>query len=126
MSNNLNDISKIYLDQVYSGKQKEASADVDRWSKKAAVEEEVGISSTDKREKAKKEALLRKKEQEAVDKEKKALKKESFSSWRTDLAEVIGPLTDTEDLKKVDEKKGIKNKVVINPKLTEAIGEIGG
>ena len=56
----------------------------------------------------------------------KKVKKESFSDWRTDLREVIGPVTDTEDLKQVKEKSGIKNKVVINPKLTEAIGEIGG
>ena len=43
---------------------------------KPAVEEEVGISSTVEMEKAKKEAALRRKEQQAVDKEKKALKKE--------------------------------------------------
>ena len=53
--------------------------------------------------------------------------KEGFSNWRTDLAEVIDtPTTDTEDLKTVDIKKGIKNKVIINPKLTETIAEIGG
>ena len=40
------------------------------------VDEEVGISSTVEMEKAKKEAALRRKEQQAVDKEKKALKKE--------------------------------------------------
>ena len=43
---------------------------------KPAVEEEVGISSTVEMEKAKKEAALRRKEQQAVDKEKKSLKKE--------------------------------------------------
>ncbi len=42
------------------------------------VDEEVGISSTVEMEKAKKEAALRRKEQQAVDKEKKALKKEEF------------------------------------------------
>ena len=58
---------------------------------------------------------------------KKKSQKESFSDWRTDLREVIDePITDTEDLKKVDVKKGIKNKVIINPKLTEAIAELGG
>ena len=29
-------------------------------------------------------------------------------------------------LKKVDEKKGINNKVIINPKLSEAVKEMGG
>ena len=43
---------------------------------KKNVDEEVGISSTVEMEKAKKEAALRRKEQQAVDKEKKALKKE--------------------------------------------------
>ena len=52
-----------------------------------------------------------------------------FSNWREDiwLSEVVtGKMTDKEALKKVDEKKGIHNKVIINPKLTEAIKEIGG
>ena len=35
-------------------------------------------------------------------------------------------MTDKEALKKVDEKKGIKNKITINPKLTAAIKELGG
>ena len=52
-----------------------------------------------------------------------------LSNWKeeSDLFEVVtGKMTDKEALKKVDEKKGIKNKVVINPKLTEAIKELGG
>ena len=52
-----------------------------------------------------------------------------LSNWKeeSDLYEVVtGKMTDEKALKKVDEKKGIKNKVVINPKLTEAIKEIGG
>ena len=36
MSNNLNDISKIYLDQVYSIKKKEVSDDVERWTQTEA------------------------------------------------------------------------------------------
>ena len=35
-------------------------------------------------------------------------------------------MTDTEDEKQIKEKSGIKNKVKINPKLGEAIEEIGG
>ena len=52
-----------------------------------------------------------------------------LSNWReeSDLFEVVtGKMTDEKALKKVDEKKGIKNKIVINPKLTEAIKNIGG
>ena len=52
-----------------------------------------------------------------------------LSNWReeSDLFEVVtGKMTDTEALKKVSEKKGIKNKVIINPKLSEAVKELGG
>ena len=52
-----------------------------------------------------------------------------FSNWREEfnLSEVVtGKMTDTEALKKVSEKKGISNKVTINPKLDEAVKEIGG
>jgi len=54
---------------------------------------------------------------------------ESFSDWRQDLAEqdlieiVDGPEDRVE--KKVKEKK-VTNKIVINPKLSEAISEMGG
>ncbi len=52
-----------------------------------------------------------------------------LSNWREEfnLSEVVtGKMTDKEALKKVSEKKGINNKVVINPKLDEAVKEIGG
>ena len=52
-----------------------------------------------------------------------------LSNWReeSDLFEVVtGKMTDEKALKKVDDKKGIKNKVIINPKLTEAIKKLGG
>jgi hypothetical protein len=61
-----------------------------------------------------------------------ASQKESFSDWRNDLIEVsdtVGsggvPLTDVQAAKKVKEGK-VNNKVVINPKLGEAIEQIGG
>jgi hypothetical protein len=47
--------------------------------------------------------------------------KESFSNWRDDLSELMEVI----DTKKIQEKP-IKNKVVINPKLGEAIEELGG
>jgi len=53
---------------------------------------------------------------------KKKGMKESFSNWRQDLSEVM---TDVEDKKKIKEKK-IENKITINPKLNEAVEEIGG
>ena len=115
MSNNLNDISKIYLDQIANINKKDIDKDVERWTQK----EQVGAKSLVMTGQYMKPAIQQ-------EKQKKKLK-ESFSNWRTDLAEVIDtPTTDVEDLKKVDVKKGIKNKVVINPKLTEAIDEIGG
>ena len=52
-----------------------------------------------------------------------------LSNWREDfnLSEVVtGKMTDTKALQKVSEKSGIKNKVTINPKLDEAVKEIGG
>ena len=54
--------------------------------------------------------------------EKEKTKKESFSSWRDDLREVM---TDTEMMKKVKEKK-VSNVVKINPKLGEAVEAMGG
>ena len=56
------------------------------------------------------------------------MKKESFSSWRDDLREIVSahPMTDVETEKEVTEKKGIKNKVIINPKMSEAVAAIGG
>jgi len=54
-------------------------------------------------------------------KKKTRVKKESFSDWRDDLSELMEVI----DTKKIQEKP-IKNKVVINPKLGEAIEELGG
>ena len=48
--------------------------------------------------------------------------KMGYSNWRQDLTEVI---TDKEDDKKVTERK-VKNKIVINPKLGEAVQALGG
>ena len=48
--------------------------------------------------------------------------KESFSNWRGDLTEIM---TDDIDSKPIKEKK-VNNKIKINPKLGEAIEELGG
>lgn len=64
--------------------------------------------------------------QKKVD-QKKKLKKEEFSDWRADLQEqgLIEVMDETEADKPIKEKK-VNNKVKINPKLGEAIEEIGG
>ena len=52
----------------------------------------------------------------------KKVAKESFSNWRQELIEVMD---DDSDDKEVKEKK-VNNKIKINPKLGEAVEEIGG
>ena len=58
---------------------------------------------------------------------KKKVKKESLSDWRTDLSDLVEIVAGPEDRveKEVKEKK-VKNKVVINPKFTEAVEDMGG
>ena len=55
------------------------------------------------------------------------VKKESLSDWRTDLNDLIEIVAEPEEQaeKKIKEGK-VKNKVVINPKISEAIQEMGG
>ncbi len=59
--------------------------------------------------------------------EKKKVKEGRFSDWRDDLSDLIevAPMTDVEMEKEVTEKK-VNNKVVINPKMSEAVAQIGG
>ena len=80
---------------------------------------------------------------------KKEAQCEDFSDWRNDLREIVGSgspdlisypggpktsqepgkslqTTDVKNAKKVTEKKGIKNKIKINPEFKEAVEEIGG
>ena len=57
----------------------------------------------------------------------KRVKKESLSDWRGDLSDLIEIVAEPEEKaeKKVKEGK-VNNKVIINPKISEAIEEIGG
>ena len=193
MSNNLNDISRVYLDQIANIKKTESEGDTNRWTQteakvdtgsaaekatarnkrntpagkdykfdtsvfitrkpgesldsartrtrqkahaaKRSVKEAYRVLAKSGSDKGKPSQFSYKDEKDAkkfADSIKKdggraTVTKEGFSNWRTDLAEVIDtPTTDTKDLKTVDVKKGIKNKVIINPKLTETIAEIGG
>jgi hypothetical protein len=164
MSNPLNKISQVYLDQVANIKKMENEDDVDRWTQTEAVKGEDSQRRKDaaierrssKRlspsagktyatgTKASIDWWAKKTQKESVgakslvmtgqymkpaiqqEKQKKKLK-ESLSNWRTDLAEVIDkPITDVEAEKEVKEKTGIKNKVVINPQLTETVEGMGG
>jgi len=52
----------------------------------------------------------------------KAISKEGYSNWKQDLLEVMD---DEESEKKIKEKT-VKNKIVINPKLSESVEELGG
>jgi hypothetical protein len=146
----LNDISKVYLEQVSEsavpGKPAERLGAVTAIpkSEQEAARERILAKTAAKRAKMK-EALdpvgqedsdidndgdtdksdkylhNRRKVRGAAIAKKKGMK-EGFSNWRQDLAEVM---TDTEDKKKVKEKK-VNNKVKINPTLGEAVEEIGG
>ena len=51
-----------------------------------------------------------------------AIQKEDFSDWRNDLREI----TDTEDNEEKITEKPIKNKIKINPSISETISNLGG
>jgi hypothetical protein len=55
-----------------------------------------------------------------------ATRKESFSNWRQDLAEVMDKIEKDNEHKQIKEKKNINNKIVINPDFKEAVEELGG
>ena len=105
--NNLNDISKIYLDTISDINKKEQSDDVKRWQ-----QEEAGCDTTSK-------TPFRKKKVKAY--------KEAFSNWRTDLREVTSDAeaVEIDDQPEIKERK-VKNKIKINPEFKEAVKEMGG
>ena len=151
--NPLNDISKVYMEQVSEsavpGKPAEKLGAVTAIpkSEQEASRERILAKTKAKREAMKSEALdpvgqedsdidndgdsdktdkylhnRRKAIGKAIAKKRGKGIKEGFSNWRQDLSEVMG---DTEDNKQIKEKK-VSNKIKINPKLGEAIEEIGG
>jgi len=149
MSNVLNKISQVYLDQVLNVKKAENEQDLDRWTQTEA-KYEAGASTYGKAtirnkrkfgkagdlpdvmtgkkinptDETRGELILKRRGEH---KTSRGVKKESFSNWRNDLVEVMDtPMTEPEAEKKVDIKNGIKNKVTINPKLTETIKNMGG
>jgi hypothetical protein len=150
MSNNiLNDISKVYLEQVF---REESHLETDM--KKRAKKNKKALEDMKKTQGYKDMAdAARKKMEEGLDPvgqedadinndgkidnsddylhnrrkvvgkaiSKKKVK-EGYSNWRNDLSDLI----EIVDTKKVEEKKNIKNKVVINPKLGESVENLGG
>ena len=107
--NNLNDISKIYLETISDINKKEQEDDVKRWQQE---ESECGQNT---------------RQQSPFKKKKVKAYKESFSNWRKDLREVTSDAeaVEVDDQPEIKEKK-VKNKIKINPEFKEAVKQIGG
>ena len=164
--NSLNDISKVYLDQIAAFREvrkQETQKDIERWSlgadPTATQKEEVQVDEEKKalpklkmyrkagnlaragdeksmKRQTKMVSVLNKETSKGY--KKAALDKlrdggspkhqtESFSNWRTELREVSDDTPETEkEAEKIVKEKKVKNTVVINPKISEAVAEIGG
>ena len=107
--NNLNDISKIYLETISDINKKEQEDDVKRWQQE---ESECGQNT---------------RQQSPFKKKKVKSYKESLSNWRKDLREVTSDAeaVEVDDQPEIKEKK-VKNKIKINPEFKEAVKQIGG
>ena len=107
--NNLNDISKIYLETISDINKKEQEDDVKRWQQE---ESECGQNT---------------RQQSPFKKKKVKAYKEAFSNWRTDLREVTSDAeaVEVDDEPEIKEKK-VKNKIKINPEFKEAVKQMGG
>ena len=107
--NNLNDISKIYLDTISDINKKEQEDDVKRWQQE---ESECGQNT---------------RQQSPFKKKKVKAYKEAFSNWRKDLREVTSDAEaqEIDDQPEIKEKK-VKNKIKINPEFKEAVNQMGG
>ena len=142
--NPLNAISKVYLDQIVEKKKDDTYLEPDMKKRQANNEkarkelakgpqmknphfeekqlDPVGKEDGDVNNDGKKDSsdsyLMKRRKAIA-----KAMKKESFatSDWRHEISEVM---TDIES-EPIKEKK-VKNKVTINPNMSEAVEEIGG
>ena len=139
--NPLNDISKVYLDLVSKINKDEEDKIIQKWDdtsvNKVDPDLVLSVDSTVQKEgkltsvKATTYGMSHKERQVLIDKERERQgvkpkpTKEEFSNWRDDLREVVAEPEEKAE-KEVTEKKGIKNKVVINPKLGEAVAEMGG
>ena len=134
-TNPINDLSKIYLDRVATLNTDLTDKDVKRWENLGGPTP-GNYKSDDDSAKLKQEALVEPKIKGYAKEVNRATRKaafrpfnkEGFSDWRAaGLFEVITtPTTDKKDLRKITEKPGINNNVEINPKLKEAVAEMGG
>ena len=148
--NPLNDISRVYLDQVIEsavpGKPAERLGAVTAIpkSEQDAARERVLAKAKAMRDKNKiKEALDPVgKEDKDIDNDgdhdksdkyllnrrkvrSKVIAKEGYSNWREDLSEVVGDIPKDENDEKIAEKT-VKNKIKINPNMSEAVENLGG
>ena len=135
----INDLSRIYLTQVSEGKDNPYSiknklkmaiksvAEKERAKAGVTREEVENIDEKcwDGYEKKGMKTMFGKRYPNCV---KKKAKKEDFSNWRDDLSDIVEVMHMTDDKaeKKIDDKKTVKNKVIINPKLSEAVKDMGG
>ena len=148
--NNLNDISKIYLDTISDINKKEQEDDVKRWQQEEAGCETKPSPFKKKKYKedwqpeiehsklgdAKKKADKKKESKlpphlrgDAIDKMKKAFAhtNEGYSNWRSTLREVTSDAeaVEIDNQPEIKEKK-VKNKIKINPEFKEAVKQMGG
>ena len=136
----INDLSRIYLTQVSEGKKEnpysiknklkmaiKSVAEKERMKAGVTREEVENIDEKcwDGYEKKGMKTMFGKRYPNCV---KKKAKKEDFSNWRDDLSDIVEVMDMTDDKaeKKIDDKKTVKNKVIINPKLSEAVKDMGG
>ena len=137
--NPLNDISKAYLEVVAKINKDEEEKIIQKWddSSVSKVDPDLVLKVEDKQYGYDKKGRslnpvdIEKRKRKDDDlfgspgKKAKIKTQESYSDWRNDLREIVAEPEEKAE-KEVSEKKGIKNKVVINPKLGEAVAEIGG
>ena len=116
-SNPLNDLSKVYIDQIANVRKAETEADIQRW-------DEIGGPTPTNYKPTGNSAKIKT--------EEKIFK----SNWRVELNDdyqgdpsasiPVFPGGEKQAAKKVKDVKGIKNKIEINPKLPEAVEQMGG
>ena len=115
--NNLNDISKIYLETISDINKKEQADDVKRWQKEETE--------------CKKETPFKKRKNKDLpftdDVSETKYQREAFSNWRATLREVTSDAeaVEIDDQPEIKEKK-VKNKIKINPEFKEAVKQMGG
>ena len=146
--NNLNDISKIYLDTISDINKKGQEDDVNRWTQKEETGCETKSPFKKKKVKedwqpeiehsklgdAKKKADKKRESKlpphlrgDAIGKMKKAFANEGYSDWRTSLREVTSDAEAAEvDAQPEIKEKKVKNKIKINPSFLEAVKDMGG